>query len=142
MKPYILSFVSSKDYNLFLQIKRVVQEMPEVDLGGDKRGKKILVSCHMIARALAHYFPVEYRDGYFFEKHLQHSWLVRGNWIIIDPYPILMLEIPIMVTNRLVMSPWRFLYKECLIPELDTPLFLKRVEKVTEKVGDVIAALQ
>jgi len=142
MKPYILSFVSSEDYNLFLQIRRVVQEIPEIDIGRDEKGKKILVSCHMITRALAYYFPVEYRDGYFFQKHLQHSWLVRGNYIIIDPYPVLMVGAPIMVTNRLVMSPWRFLYNEQLIPELNTPLFRKRLEKVIKTMGDTIAILQ
>lgn len=142
MKPYILSFVSPEDYELFLKIEGVVREMPEVDLGKDKRGEKISVSCHMITRALAHFFPVEHRDGYFFKKHLQHSWLVRGNYIIIDPYPILMVGAPIMVTNRLIMSPWRFLYKECLIPGLDAPPFLERVKKVIKTMGDTIATLQ
>lgn len=142
MKPYILSFVSPKDYELFLKIERVVQKMPELDLGKDEKREKISVSCHMITRALAYYFPVEYRDGYFFKKHLQHSWLVRGNYIIIDPYPVLMVGAPIMVTNRLVMSPWRFLYNEQLIPELNTLLFRKRVEKVIETMGDTIATLQ
>ena len=54
-----------EDLALFHKIEKIVQAMPEVDLGKDEKGEKIIVSCHMITRTLARFFPVRYRDGYF-----------------------------------------------------------------------------
>jgi len=58
MIPYAVSLVPAEDLELFKKIERIIQEMPDIDFGEQKykNGKKVLVSCHMIIRALARFF--------------------------------------------------------------------------------------
>jgi len=114
--------------------------MPEVDLGKDDEGKKVIVSCHMITRALARFFPVRYRDGYFGEFN-QHSWLITKNGLIIDPYPVAVVGGPMLIDTR-YMTPWRSLYHEGSFSRLSNPTFLRQVDKVFEVVRQTIAKLE
>ena len=118
MKPHMTDVVSQEDLFLFQKIEMVVHEMPEVDLGVDLRGEKVLVSCHMIARALAHLF----------------SWLEvkRGYSLIIDPYPVALVGGPIMVHAGFITTPWRTLYIEAKLANLGGLAFRKHV-KLVEK---------
>ena len=140
MKSYASIVVPPEDLALFYKIEKVIHEMPEVDLGRDKEGKKIVVSCHMICRALAKFFPVKCKDGYFGEFNL-HSWLITENRLIIDPYPVAVVGGPILIDTR-YMTPWRSLYHEGSFSRLSNPDFLKQVEKVTEVVRKTIEKLK
>ena len=140
MKSHASVVVPPEDLALFHKIEKIIQAMPEVDLGKDKEGKKIVVSCHMITRALARFFPVRYRDGYFGEFN-QHSWLITKNGLIIDPYPVAVVGGPILIDTR-YMTPWRSLYHEGSFSRLSNPTFLRQVDKVFEVVRQTIAKLE
>ncbi len=127
MKPYAFSEPSNNTLVLFNEIKKVFENLPEVDLGKDDKGEEILVSCHMIARALAKIFSIKYKDGYF--GGCEHSWLIPEPGIIIDPYPVATVGGPILVIVK-YMTPWRYLYKEALLKELNEPRFLENTQKI------------
>jgi len=136
MIPYVMKDISEDDIVLFEKIKRVVEEIPDVDLGN-----KVLVSCHMITRALAKFFSIEYKDG-LFHKGWQHSWLVTKNDCIIDPYPWVTTSGPIMVYIGAILSPWRSLYIEKEIPELKNKSFLLNVERVKRVTEETLKKLE
>ncbi len=139
MKPFACSVILPEELQLFSKIEKIIQQMPEIDLGTDKEGKKILVSCHMIARGLAYFFPVEWKDGYFGRAH-QHSWLVTEMGRIIDPYPVALVGGPILVDTQF-LTPWSSLYQEEPLPDLDNGRFFGNVKKVTEVIAETITAL-
>ena len=121
MRPYMTDLVPAEDLLLFEKIEGQIQKMPEVDLGVNKEGRKVLVSCHMVARALARIFPeVAYKDGYFGRHGQRHSWLrvKRNPKLIIDPYPIALIGGPIMVHGGFITTPWDKLYIEAKLTEL------------------------
>jgi len=139
-KPYAYWGLPKEDLELFSKIERIIQEMPEVDLGVDKEGKKVLVSCHILARALANVFPIEYKHGYFVDRAHSHSWLVTKSGMIIDPCPWAMVGGPILMDTRFII-PWSQLYKEVLLKPPDDIDLLKRVEKVTKVIKQTMAML-
>ncbi len=106
------SLVSAADLKLFSNIKGVMEQMPEVDLGIDESGDEVPVSCHMVTRALAKIFPgkVRSQDGDFVRRGQLHSWLVIGGGLVIDPYPIGTVGGPILVDCSFSLSPWTKLY--------------------------------
>ncbi len=127
------SLGASEEVALFRLIEHLMHEMPEVDLGVDRQGHKILVSCHMICRALAQLFPqLECQYGYFTRKGIEHSWLTLGRDFIIDAYPFAMLGGPIMVDCRYFTTPWQSLYLPAgdRFSCLSDPDFQKHVERV------------
>ena len=63
MKPYALKVIQPEDVFLFGKIKKAIEELPHVNLGRDEKGREIELSCHMLARAVAKFFPVRVRDG-------------------------------------------------------------------------------
>ena len=137
MKPHMTDVVSQEDLFLFQKIESVVREMPEVDLGVDLQGEKVLVSCHMIARALAHLFSeVEWKDGYFARRGQRHSWLEvkRSYKLIIDPYPIALIGGPIMVYAGFITTPWCGLYIEAKLANLGGLAFRKYVRLVEKSM--------
>lgn len=142
MKAYISSLISSRDCKLFSQIEQIMHEMPEVDLGKDSRGK-VLISCHMLAQALAKSFSrLTYQHGYFVHHAWSHSWLlVDGGDLLIDPYPWLMLGGPIMIDLR-HPTPWRDFYRSEDIFVVPTPTFYQEVEKVTQAVQSTMEKLR
>ena len=143
-KPYAYWGLPKEDLELFSKIERIIQEMPEVDLGVDKEGKKVLVSCHILARALANVFPIEYKHGYFVDRAHSHSWLVTKSGMIIDPCPWAMVGGPILMDTRFTI-PWSQLYREAPSPKpllkLHNIDFLERVEKVTKVIKQTMAML-
>lgn len=115
-QPHVISLLPKKDIELFCRIQNIMRRIPEVDLGSDEEGEQILVSCHMVTRALENIFPGEVRnqDGWFARKGYEHSWLIRGNgypvdYLVIDPYPIAVMGGPILVDTRW-LTPWRRIY--------------------------------
>lgn len=139
LKIFSSIVVPPEDLALFKNIEKIIEAMPEVDLGKDEKGEKVLVSCHMICRALSRFFPVKYKDGYFGDFN-KHSWLVTQSGLIIDPYPVAVVGGPILIEMRYV-TPWRKLYREASFPELSNPNFRKNVDKIFEALRQTIKNL-
>lgn len=140
MKPFVTRDVPKDAQALFMRIRRTVRRLPDVRLGPDGRGEELPVSCHMLCRALAAYFPATCRDGYFGEGAATHSWLEIAPCIYVDPYPWAMLGGPVLVYAG-GLSPWRRLYREAdLSNHLDglRPAFDRHVAAVTEAVRQVL----
>lgn len=104
---------------MFRQIKWVMSAFPDCQL--PSRGE---LSCHLIARALATVFPVEFEDGYFGSRGWRHSWLVTPNEWVIDAYPVATIGGPILVDVGW-NSPWKKLYLPSKLEGLDAPAFEK-----------------
>lgn len=135
MEPYMTGLISQEDLFLFQKIEKVVHEMPEVDLGVDQLGDRMLISCHMVSRALAHLFPeVEWKDGYFARFGQRHSWLKikRSPNLTIDPYPVALVGGPIMVHGGFITTPWDKLYIEAKLADLGGLVFRKCVRTVEQ----------
>jgi len=139
LKPYASSGIPAEELILFHKIEKVIQEMPEIDLGKNEKGEKVVLSCHMITRALARFFPLTYKDGYFGNFN-QHSWLVTKEGLVIDPYPVAVVGGPILIDTRF-MTGWSSLYQEASFPKLSNPIFLKNVDKVAEAVHQTMKKL-
>ena len=139
MKPYAVSVVPLEDLVLFHKIEKIVQELPDINLGIGEAGGKILVSCHMLARALSSFYPVKCSDGCFGGTH-KHSWLVTRNGLIIDVYPIAVVGGPILIDTRF-MTPWTSLYKKLSLLELKSAYFRKNVGKVIKAVRQTMTTL-
>lgn len=142
MDPFVMRDVPRDAHDLFKRIRRTVRRMPDIDLGRNDRGERVLVSCHMVCRALAGNFGIECRDGYFGDGAWTHSWLLTDAGLIIDPYPWAMVGGPVMV-HLGGCSPWRSLYREADLSEHFgrlKPAFDRHVETVTEAVRRVLTA--
>lgn len=144
MTPYAKKYVSKNNLEMFGKIKRIVAALPNIDLGVNGRGEKILLSCHMLTRALAELFPLKVWDGYFGAPgdRYEHSWLVdKGIHIVIDPYPVAVLGGPVLVVVE--ASPWAHLYDrfcDCQTQKMkkiifDTPEFRQAQSLVTAAVS-------
>jgi len=145
VKPHMATLIAEEDLLLFQRIERVIQELPDIDLGGGVQGEKRLVSCHMIVRALASVFPeVVPHDGYFARRGQRHSWLTvrREPGLIIDPYPIGLLGGPIMVYGSYVTTPWSCLYMKARLSNLGGVEFRRHVTLVTKALRSTFDRLQ
>lgn len=111
MIPHVEQYIPVSDLELFAQIRQVVVDMIDPDLGIDEDGETIVMSCHMLARALAKIFPVSVRDGYFAGGY-EHSWLETAERNLIDPYPVAVIGGPIMFDGN-IASPSRQIYRKC-----------------------------
>lgn len=129
MIPLVMSAFPKDVLQLFFDIKSVFENIPQgsVLIRKNKSGNDRVLSCHMICRALANFFPVSIRDGYFVGKWCPHSWLVpRARWsvepyfyenYIIDPYPWMAANGPILV-YAFTHSPWKKIYLEQDLPDV------------------------
>lgn len=109
MKPYVFEFIPEEDLKLFEKIKIMVAKMSDIDLGKDKDGK-IILSCHILVRAVAKFFSLKFVDGYLY-PNFNHSWLVTPNGNIVDVYPIATIGGPVLIDGS-YNSPARWLYKK------------------------------
>ena len=98
MESYALNYLSDNDVMLFNKIRVLIDKFDDIDLGKDESGEKIILSCHIMARALARIFSLDYADGYF-QPNYEHSWLVTPRGNIIDIYPINALGGPLLYVN-------------------------------------------
>ncbi|TSC53571.1 MAG: hypothetical protein LiPW39_190 [Parcubacteria group bacterium LiPW_39] len=130
MKPYVLKFIPKEDLGLFEKIKTAVTKMPDIDLGKDEEGEEIILSCHILARAVARLFSLKFVDGYFHPDH-SHSWLLTPNGNIIDVYPVSVLGGPLFIHSS-HSSPMRWLYKKENIFDglFSKPSFRRSVRRV------------
>lgn len=99
MTPYAERYISENDLELFAKIKKALERMGDPDLGFDENGEVIILSCHILARAVAKVFPVRVRDG-FFAKVFNHSWVETSSGHLIDLYPVAVIGGPIMFEGR------------------------------------------
>ncbi len=112
MTPYVTKCLPKEDIFLFSRIERAVQRLPDIDLGEDEDGRKILLSCHILARAVARVFKVRTEDGFLVGGRCrsEHAWVVTKTGNIIDVYPVAVLGGPLLIDNRESVSPMQFLY--------------------------------
>ncbi|TSC61490.1 MAG: hypothetical protein G01um101448_879 [Parcubacteria group bacterium Gr01-1014_48] len=109
MTPYVTQLIAREDIALFEKIRSAVQAFPDIDLGNDENGDHIMLSCHILARAIAHIFSLTCRDGYYYPNY-QHSWVETMYGNIIDVYPVGVIGGPILVHEDPICSPSRNLY--------------------------------
>jgi hypothetical protein len=110
MTPYVRQFVSDEDAQLLEKIRNVFCRLPDIDLGVDEEKRKIVLSCHILARAVSKVFSLRFVDGYF-KPNFEHSWVLSPNEHIIDVYPVAILGGPILVYIK-NNSPARYCYEE------------------------------
>lgn len=113
MKPHVLSLLPREEVILFRKIEYLIGLLPEdLDLGQDERGKKVILSCHILAHALALVCNgVKAEDGYFYPQ-CQHSWLTTVSGHVIDVYPVGILGGPLLLeATAAPMSPGKYLYE-------------------------------
>lgn len=143
MQVYACREVPKEDQEIFFQMKEIFENMPEIDLGKNNKGQEVDVSCHMLARAFAQFFPVTVKDGFFFKKGNFHSWL-ETKQSIMDVYPIAMMGGPVLVDKK-GYNPWSQQYLEDILPGWvfgdDEITFQNNVQKVIDVVGKTMEAL-
>jgi hypothetical protein len=108
MKPKIADEVPAEAWELLGKIRQIIDALPAsietpayvvgVRVSPDVAISHIIPNCHVIARALANFFPVDVHDGTVSvlgedgrERRLNHSWLTlrdHDGLVIIDPWPL------------------------------------------------------
>lgn len=103
MTPFAASRICSADHALFGNIKQAVSEMQDPDLGTDENGRQIILSCHILVRAIIKIYEdddgkcaiMKVCDGHF-AGFYEHSWIETRDGNIIDVYPVGIVGGPIM----------------------------------------------
>ena len=127
MRPYVTDYISPKERNLFKKIKDAVNRMDDPFLE-----KEIILSCHVLTRAVHNIFLLEVEDGYFADYY-QHSWLRTKNGHFVDVYPVACLGGPIMIDGGNA-SPARKLYRKAPLNGLS--ILSHEVSLVTEALWE------
>jgi hypothetical protein len=81
---------------LFERIEKIAHALPNIDLGVDANGEKIIIDCYMVARAFSRVFGLPVVHGTY--STCSHAWLetVDHRWII-DLFPVWTFPGPIIV---------------------------------------------
>lgn len=140
MIPYVTKDLPLEDIKIFKKIKRVVEQLPDLDYGVNEKGEKILLSCHILARALAKIFLLKYVDGYFYPT-CEHTWLITKDKNVIDVYPVAILGGPIIVLgSKTICPPAKFLYKVKTISNgrFNQPSFKKSVTRTIKEIKKLL----
>ncbi|HRY60041.1 MAG TPA: hypothetical protein P5096_01535 [Patescibacteria group bacterium] len=158
MIPYVACLMPQEEILLFNKIKMTIEMLPHIDLGVDEEGNEIVLSCHILARAVAKAFKLKVQDGSFLViyslkkvKRLEdidamcdstsHSWLLTATGNIIDVYPVGILGGPILISGY-DRSPAKKLY----VPRSSSfvsagsfskPSFKRSVRRVTRQIAVV-----
>jgi hypothetical protein len=136
MTPYARMHVSERDFEIFSQIRRIVERLP--DFKFDNKNEDI-VSCHMLARALKTFFPVRVCDGYFCGSY-QHSWLRTEDGSYIDVYPVATLGGPILIAGTAFCSLGHKLYKTRRYKgRFSKPEFKAAVKEIREEIVKILS---
>ena len=99
MTPHVRKFIPDEEIMIFERIRNAVAVMPDIEFGNDEENQPIVLSCHMLARAVGAVFSLQYIDGYFYPRH-DHSWLITPRRNIIDVYPVATLGGPTMIDGN------------------------------------------
>ena len=139
MKPYATFQASKETLDLFENIKKIFAKFSELKLADEEKGKKILASSHIMTRALAKFFSIDYKEGHF-GLFYDHSWLTPEHNVIIDPYPVGLTGGSVLLVNEST-RPGSSLYEEASIEGLDTSSFLKDRDEATEVIREIAKQL-
>lgn len=110
MTPWIQSRIPKDELAMFGKIQQAVRMLPDLELGVYEDGSKIVLSCHILARAVGKVFCLPVQDGYF-HPNCKHSWLLLPSKNIVDVYPVGMVGGPLLVDNNRKWSPGFWLYR-------------------------------
>ncbi len=99
MNPFALRTLSEEEVSLFRKIEKVVDLLPDIDLGTEG-GKEIPLSCHLLAQAIGTCLHLKVETGTYHDI-FEHSWLRTRSGKIIDVYPVATLGGPLLIDNRL-----------------------------------------
>ncbi len=140
LTPYAFGAVLKEEVALLDRIREAMTALPDLDLGRDDGGDPYFVSCHMVARAVATVYGLQFRDGRF-NGDVEHSWCVTANDNIVDAYPVGILGGPLLVVG----PTWSRLYVEqppqlLKLAHIDTQRFGNAVIRVTEALRSVARA--
>jgi len=134
VRPYVLKFIPNEDIGLFEKIKNAINSLPDLDLGKDEDGLPVILSCHILCRAIANVFDLKCVDGYF-HSNVQHSWVLTTNKNIIDVYPVGIFGGPILVHGEsFCLSSWLYRQDNGMKPtfqQFDEPCFVEAVQTVS-----------
>lgn len=115
MRNPIWQEICSQDRRVYNAICAIYEKLPDlIDLGNDRNGKTIALSCHMLARGFASAFPqFKCIDGYF-SAGFQHSWITTESYSLIDVYPVAMIGGPLLLWDDPLchVRPSVFLYEK------------------------------
>lgn len=139
--PYVNRYIPTEEISLFEKIKKVVTELPDLDLGTNDKGESVVLSCHILGRALAKVFNIQYRDGYFYPNYC-HTWLLTPTKHIIDPYPVAIIDGPILIDGQ-AFSPSRLIYiaksaKSISRGSFSSLWFRRAVRKTIQEINKII----
>ncbi len=112
MTPIVLSMLPKEDVELLEKTRLIVHAFPDgLDYGKHPDGEQIVLSCHILAGAIANIFCLDVKTGYF-RPNYDHSWVKTPNGHIIDVYPVGILGGPFLVEQTAsFISPGRHLYQ-------------------------------
>jgi len=142
MTPYCSKHLTPPAAASFNTVSRLMAALPDLDLGLTPDGQPIVLSCHMVARALAKAAGLKYVDGHY-GKVYAHSWLLSpdGKWII-DPYPVGTIGGPVLVDlasgpyapGRWLYNPSRKLGKELPFSSAPFRRSVRRLVRALRKI--------
>ena len=97
MKNSVWRHICDHDKRLYDELCVIMDLIPDdVELGSTCNGKRVELSCHIVARGFANMFPhVRCVDGYFSDG-FHHSWLMTEEFSLIDPFPVGMVAQPLL----------------------------------------------
>ena len=113
MRPYSYDLVHPYDRSIFdkicLTTKKLPEDETELGLGENDEKEPVILSCHILSRAISRVFSLKFKDGYFC-FHWEHSWVISPHSHIIDVYPVATLGGPVMILYDLG-TPHKILYQ-------------------------------
>jgi hypothetical protein len=143
MTPYVARHLTALDIEIFQKVHKLVEGLPDdIDLGSDDRGEKIVLSCHILVRALAKVLNLRYRDGYYHPNY-RHSWLLTSDSQIIDAYPVATWGGPFMIDGndeRYTPARWLYLPKSTRVisgGSFSRPWFRRAVRRITRALKGI-----
>ncbi|MCF7835962.1 MAG: hypothetical protein K9M15_02475 [Candidatus Marinimicrobia bacterium] len=142
MTPYATKYVSREEITLFEKIRYSTIRLPDIDLGLDEKGKEVIFSCHMLARAVAKVFGLKYVDGYY-TPNFEHSWILTPEKHLIDVYPIAVIGGPILMVSEKFNSPARWHYKKMSTRKISygrfsKPSFRRSVRRIEKAIRNIL----
>ena len=142
MRPFIAKEVPREDFDLYLIIRQVVEALPdeELNLGQfEVDGTKVVMTCHLLARAVSVVLGLEFQDGNFYQI-CDHSWVLTKAGNIVDVYPVGAWG-PSLVWNDPCFSVGKWLYKPVANFSTESPELKLEDPGFRESVLTVVTAL-
>jgi hypothetical protein len=140
---YAERHIEKDDIVLFRYIQQILENTELPNLGNDDNGRKIEVSCHMIAEVLSKILDIELKHGYFIPG-FEHSWLATINRNIIDVYPCGIVGGPLLISH--IIIPHKEIFytvNNCFIDQVFYTQHYKVSAKLVERsILDAIEMLQ